>query len=136
MEASFIYKIFWLISFLVRSFAIPNPFESLQGETIEIVGIENPIIPEVINILFESLLALFTYKIVGFYYDKSERKPLKGSILYLFFYCVHTALIFVIVQFNFSALSITLVILIYIVVHILLTTITSKYRRFYTVSSY
>lgn len=127
---SCIYKVFAFISFLVRNLAIPNPFDNLQGQTIEIYGIEFPVIPKVINILFESVMYVVTYIIVGFYYDRSERKPLKGSILYLFFYLIHTAFISVIVQFNFSTLSIILAILFYLVLHILFITIKNKIRKF------
>lgn len=126
---SCIYKVFAFISFLVRNLAIPNPFDNLQGQTIEIYGIEFPVIPKVINILFESVMYVVTYIIVGFYYDRSERKPLKGSILYLFFYLIHTAFISVIVQFNFSTLSIILAILFYLVLHILFITIKNKIRK-------
>lgn len=69
----------------MRNLAIPNPFDNLQGQTIEIYGIEFPVIPEIINILVEPILGVFTFIIVGLYYDRSEKTPLKGSILYLFF---------------------------------------------------
>ena len=51
----------------------------------EINGLEFPVIPEIINILVEPILGVFTFIIVGLYYDRSEKTPLKGSILYLFF---------------------------------------------------
>lgn len=127
---SCIYKVFAFISFLVRNLAIPNPFDNLQGQTIEIYGIEFPVIPEVINILIEPILGGITYFVVGFYYSRSSGKPVIGSILYLIFYCIHTALLFVIFQFNFSALSISLVIAFYVFLHILISVITSKIRKF------
>lgn len=127
---SCIYKVFAFISFLVRNLAIPNPFDNLQGQTIEIYGIEFPVIPEIINILVEPILGVFTFIIVGLYYDRSEKTPLKGSILYLFFYWIHVGLISVIVKFNFSALSIFLVATFYVILHILISVITSKLRKF------
>lgn len=130
MEVSCIYKVFVFISFLVRNLAIPNPFDNLQGQTIEIYGIEFPVIPKVINILVEPILGVFTFIIVGLYYDRSEKTPLKGSILYLFFYWIHVGLISVIVKFNFSALSIFLVATFYVILHILISVITSKLRKF------
>ena len=114
----------------MRNLAIPNPFDNLQGQTIEIYGIEFPVIPKVINILVEPILGVFTFIIVGLYYDRSEKTPLKGSILYLFFYWIHVGLISVIVKFNFSALLIILVITSYVFLHILIAIITSKIRKF------
>ena len=114
----------------MRNLAIPNPFDNLQGQTFEIYGIEFPVIPKVINILVEPILGVFTFIIVGLYYDRSEKTPLKGSILYLFFYWIHVGLISVIVKFNFSALSIFLVATFYVILHILISVITSKLRKF------
>lgn len=132
-----IYKIFYIFSFLIRNFVVPNPFDSLRGQTIEIGGIELPVIPEFINIFIEPILGGITYFVVGFYYSRSSGKPVIGSILYLIFYCIHTALLFVIFQFNFSALSISLVIAFYVFLHILIYVITSKIRKFlYDFSNY
>lgn len=131
MEASeIIYKFFYIFSFLIRNFVIPNPFDCLQGQTIEINGVELPVIPEVINILIEPILGGITYFVVGFYYSRSSGKPVIGSILYLIFYCIHAALLFVIFHFNFSALSISLVIVFCVFLHILISVITSKIRKF------
>lgn len=126
---SCIYKVFAFISFLVRSYVMPNPFDCLQGRTIEINGVELPVIPEVINILIEPILGGITYFVVGFYYSRSSGKPVIGSILYLIFYCIHAALLFVIFHFNFSALSISLVIVFCVFLHILIAVITSKLRK-------
>lgn len=68
--------------------------------------------------------------IVGLYYSRSSGKPVIGSILYLIFYCIHTAIIFVIFQLNRSALLIILVITSYVFLHILIAIITSKIRKF------
>lgn len=108
---------------------MPNPFESLRGQTIEINGVELPVIPEIINIFIEPILGGITYFVVGFYYSRSSEKPVIGSILYLIFYCIHTAFLFVIFQFNFSVLSISLVIVFYVFLHILISVITSKIRK-------
>lgn len=127
---SCIYKVFAFISFLVRNLVIPNPFDSLRGQTIEIGGIELPVIPEIINFFIEPILGGITYFVVGFYYSRSSGKPVIGSILYLIFYCIHTVLLFVIFHFNFSALSISLVIVFCVFLHILIAVITSKIRKF------
>lgn len=124
-----IYEVFAIISAIVRNFLIPNPFDSLRGQTIEISGIEIPIIPEVINFLIEPLLGKFTFFVVGFYYNRVERKALFGSILFLFFYCFHTFNIFIVAHLNFSALSTTLVIIFSILLYILIGIITSKFRK-------
>ena len=113
----------------MRNLAIPNPFVSLQGQTIEINGVELPVIPEVINILIEPILGVFTFIIVGLYYDRSEKTPLKGSVLYFIFYWIHVGFISVIVKFNFSALSIFLVAVFYVILHILISVIASKIRK-------
>lgn len=133
---SCIYKVFAFISFLVRNLAIPNPFNSLQGQYIEINGLEFPVIPEIINILVEPILGVFTFIIVGLYYDRSEKTPLKGSILYFIFYWIHVGFISVIVKFNFSALSIFLVAVFYVLLHIMIYVITSKIRKFLYYVSY
>lgn len=131
-----IYNIFYIFSFLIRNFVVPNPFESLRGQTIEINGLELPVIPEIINVLVEPILGLFTFIIVGLYYNRCEKAPLKGSILYLFFYWIHVGLISVIVKFNFSALSITLVIIIYLLLHILIYIIKRKIGQLFYGLSY
>lgn len=131
MEAIIIiYKIFYIFSFLIRNFVVPNPFESLRGQTIEINGVELPVIPEIINIFIEPILGGITYFVVGFYYSRSSGKPIIGSVLYLLFYCIHTAIIFVIFQLNRPALLIILVITSYVFLHILIAIITSKIRKF------
>lgn len=131
------YSIVWFISKFAREFIIPNPFDCLNGKNIEIVGVDIPIIPEIIMILIDSVIVWLTYKVVGFYYSKSERKPAKGSLLFLLFYTIHILAIYVIANFNFSKLSIILTIIGYILFHILFVIIknvinntTSKIRSF------
>lgn len=132
MEAIIIiYKIFYIFSFLIRNFVVPNPFESLRGQTIEINGVELTVIPEIINIFIEPILGGITYFVVGFYYSRSSGKPIIGSVLYLLFYCIHTAIIFVIFQLNRSAFLIIIILVItsYVFLHILIAIITSKIRK-------
>lgn len=126
---SCIYKVFAFISFLVRSYVMPNPFESLLGKMIELDGVEQFFVYLPLNALLEYVLYKITYAIVGLYYNRSEKTSLKGSILYLFFYWIHVGLISVIVKFNFSALSISLVVVFYVFLHILISVITSKIRK-------
>lgn len=121
-----IYNIFYIFSLLIRNFIVPNPFERLQGQTIGINGIEFPLIPEVINILIEPILGGFTFFVVGLYYKRVERKPLKGSILYLSFYLAHTFLISGLVYFKLSTISIIFAIIFYFIFHIMIYIITSR----------
>lgn len=127
---SCIYKVFAFISFIVRSYVMPNPFESLLGKMIELDGLEQFFVYLPLNALLEYVLYKITYAIVGLYYNRSEKTSLKGCILYLLFYLIHVGLISVIVKFNFSALSIFLVATFYVILHILISVITSKLRKF------
>lgn len=121
-----IYNIFYIFSFLIRNFIVPNPFERLQGQTIVINGIEFSLNPEVINFLIGPILIGFTSFVVSFYYKRVERKPLKGSILYLSFYLAHTFLIYGLVYFKFSTISIIFAIIFYLIFHIMIYIITSR----------
>lgn len=113
------YIIVWFISKFTREFIIPNPFDCLNGKNIEFIGIEIPIIPELIMILIDSVIVWSTYKVVGFYYSRTEHKPAKGSLLFLLFYTIHIFAIYIIANFNFSKSSIILTIIGYILFHIL-----------------
>lgn len=126
---SCIYKVFAFISFIVRSYVMPNPFESLLGKMIELDGLEQFFVYLPLNALLEYVLYKITYAIVGLYYDRSEKTPLKGSILYFIFYWIHVGFISVIIKFNFSALSIFLVAAFYVILHILISVIASKIRK-------
>lgn len=73
------YKLVSGLSALIRLFVLPNPFESFKN------GI-------LINIIAEPILHAITFGTVGIFYTKGEF-PAGGSILYLFFYCIHVFLL-------------------------------------------
>ena len=87
------YQMVRFLSFFIRNFCSPNPFESLQEQTIVIQGIEIPLNPEIINYIAELALFPLTFTVVGLYYKKSDKKPVKGSLLYLLFYLFHVYLL-------------------------------------------
>jgi hypothetical protein len=85
------YKFIRTISFIIRSFCLPNPFGGIKYGFI-------------INIVIEPILQPITYGIVGLFYE-SRSAPALGSFLYLIFYSVHTILILLWSSFNFTRIS-------------------------------
>lgn len=77
----------------VRQFFMPNPFEAL-GEGLEVVLNEVPILltPDILNWIAGLGLPAFTFLIVGLYYVGGSA-PVAGSLLYMFFFCVHTGIL-------------------------------------------
>ncbi len=73
------YKLFILISVVIRTFYLPNPFINFPYGML-------------INIFIEPLLHIFTFSVVGLFYKRGEL-PFLGSFLYLFFYIVHIGLL-------------------------------------------
>lgn len=76
---------------------------------------DNPIIALVV---VDPILHFVTYKIVGLYYTKRVDNPIKGSILYMFFYVIHTVIYCLLSAFGFHWIVIVCVILLYITAHI------------------
>lgn len=74
-----IYKFIATISVFIRSFYLSNPF----------VNCENGVL---INFWVGIILGPITYGVVRLYY-RGGTMPAVGSILYLFFYIVHTGLV-------------------------------------------
>lgn len=113
------YKFISIISVVIRMFCLPNPFEPLNGKyTFMLLNAEIPITADIINWVAEPLLHFITFSITGLYYSKGRDNPAKGSFLYLFFYCVHVGLIYVLSLFSFAKLAIILVLILYIAAHI------------------
>ena len=85
---------FWI----VRQYAIPNPFEAL-GEGLVVTIREVPILlsPELLNWMADPIIAAFTFGIVGLYYI-SGSAPALGSILYMVFYALHIGLLYLILS--------------------------------------
>ena len=74
-----VYRLFALISVIIRNLYLPNPFVDLQ------YGVY-------INYLMEPLLYAFTFSVVGVFYRRGEL-PVLGSVLYLLFYILHIGLL-------------------------------------------
>lgn len=113
------YALFAAIFALIRTFCLPNPFDSL-GETftISVLGLNLPMNAFFFNTyIMSAILGLLTYPLVGLYYVKGSN-PLKGCLLYMFFYCVHTGLLHIMSLFGFSVPSIILVIVGYLMLHV------------------
>ena len=106
--------IFWL----VRQFAIPNPFEALgEGLTITIGEIPLLLTPEILNWIADPIIAAITFGVVGLYYIKGS-EPALGSILYMFFYAVHIGLLYLMLSVYPIIWLMVLIGVIYFVLHI------------------
>ena len=115
--------IFWLI----RQFLIPNPFEVLgEGITMTSKGISILLTPELLNLLADPIIFGITFGIVGFYYV-SGSAPALGSFLYMFFYCVHIAGIYLLLSIYPTMWLIVLILVIYVALHI--TALIIKFKR-------
>ncbi len=106
--------IFWF----VRQFFMPNPFEVL-GEGITITIQNSPVLltPEILNWIAGFFLPAFTFAIVGWYYSRGSF-PVLGSILYMFFFCLHTFILYLISWVYPSIFLIVLIPVVYICLHI------------------
>lgn len=112
------YKIMAGISFFIRNFCLPNPFENLKYGVI-------------INLMIEPLLHIIIFGIVGLFYEKSSA-PAWGSFLYLFFYAAHTCLIMICSIFNFDKITIIVITILYIAILITLIALKNKlFTRYY-----
>ena len=112
------YKLFLIVSILVRQFLLPNPFEALgEGLTITISGGSFLLIPDILNLIAEPILYGITYAVVGLYYDRGSNAAL-GSFLYLMFYCIHTFLLWLMSLAGFAVWAVVLVLVGYILCHV------------------
>ena len=81
---------FWL----VRQFAIPNPFDALgEGLIITIGESTMALSPELLNWIADPVIFAITFFVVGLYYTKGSL-PVLGSFLYMFFYAVHIGMLY------------------------------------------
>lgn len=114
--------LFWLI----RQFAISNPFEALgEGLTITIGKAPLLLTPEILNWIADPIIGAITFGVVGLYYIKGS-KPALGSILYMFFYTVHIGLLYLLSWLYPSVWLMVLVGVIYIGFHIGMIFLNSK----------
>ena len=74
------YKLISILSFLIRQFCLPNPFECFGDSAI------------LINLIAGIVIAPIAYLIVGIVYDKGSA-PVAGSILYFVTYSLITGLL-------------------------------------------
>lgn len=111
---SFLATLFWII----RQFAIPNPFEVLgEGLTVTIGEVPMLLSPELLNWVADPIIAAFTYGIVGLHYI-SRSDPEWGSVLYMVFYAVHMGLIYWVCSIYPAIWLMVLIGVIYIGLHI------------------
>ena len=96
------------VSFLIRNFFLPNPFE-MYGEKAFWY-----------NLIAEALVHLIAFAITGKFYEKGTR-PAVGSILYLVFYAAIMLWLWLISLALFSWWSIVLLIIAVIIISLLIT---------------
>ena len=108
------YKAVAGLSLLIRTFFLPNPFEGME------MGV-------LYNLAAGIILLPITFLIVGLFYERGSA-PVLGSLLYLFFYSIHTGLVIVCGQFNFSTTAVVAIPTIYGLM--LIGFFTLKYRLF------
>ena len=91
---TFLATLFWII----RQFAIPNPFDALGEGLVVAIGAA-PILlsPELLNWIVDPMIATITFGVVGLYYI-GRSDPALGSILYMFFYALHIGLLYLILS--------------------------------------
>lgn len=108
--------IFWII----RQYAIPNPFEAL-GDGITIILADFPFLlsPEILNWIADPIISGMTFLIVGLYYMRGSA-PALGSILYMVFYTIHIGLLYLLLSIYPLFWLMIVIVLLYIMIHILL----------------
>lgn len=77
------YRLIYIISFLIRQFLLPNPFAPLGGNA------------EIINLLVGGAFVPLSYFMTGFIYDKGS-EPAIGSILFLVVYAINTGVTYLV----------------------------------------
>ena len=114
------YQIIATISTLVRQFCLSNPFEALGDGLVVNLG-DGPILlsPVLLNWIAEPVMHGATYAIVGMFYDRGD-EPVVGSFLYLFFYCMHTFMVWLMSLAGFATWAVILILVLYVVLHLVL----------------
>ena len=102
--------IFWI----VRQFTIPNPFDALgEGLTIKLGESVVLLTPDLLNWVADPIIFAITFGVVGLYYTKGS-EPALGSILYMFFYAVHIALLYLLLTIYPLIWLMVIVVIIYV----------------------
>lgn len=102
------YHITAAICALIRFFLLPNPFQMASD------------FPEYAFLVFafaEAIIYTVTFVVVGVYYRKGFDNPVKGSLLYLAFYAIHTGLFYLIGAFGFNIVAFAIIAVLYIAAH-------------------
>ncbi len=113
------YKLMAIFSLVIRNFVLPNPFEHFPVPVSALFGVDIVIPSILLNMLIEPFLHAITFSVVGLYYKKGVDSPAKGSFLYLFFYCLHVAMLYIMSVFEFSLFAVIFLIIAYIVIQII-----------------
>ncbi len=106
------YGIIALISFIVRQFLLPNPFEPL-GDVIVNGAVWTS---DTFNLVAGLVLPALSFLTTRVYYRGGERAT--GSMLYLFFYCVYVGMLYLMSLAHFAWWAVLLIIAGYIALHI------------------
>lgn len=120
------YKLMRIISFLIRQYYIPNPFEALGNELIvDIWDASLLLTPTMLNWIAGLFLPGLTYVIVGMYYEERSN-PRLGCLLYLVFFAIHNFVLQLMSNNGFSNWSVGLILIAYVILHIILLTIKNR----------
>ena len=112
------YGIIAWISYFVRTFCLPNPFEFLGDSfVVDIWGVT--MTPFTLNVFVVGpILHLITVGLVGLYYTRHLDPPEKGSILYFLLYCIHVVILQLMGHFHFTMWIVILLLIAYAGLHI------------------
>lgn len=103
------YGITATICALIRFFVLPNRFQ---------MAADFPENSFFVLAFAEAIIHTVTFCVVDLYYRKGSDDPVKGSLLYLVFYFIHTGLFYLAGAFEFNIVAISIIVAIYISVHI------------------
>lgn len=87
-----------------------------------------PLSPECLNLLADPLIGSVTFGVVGLYYIRGSY-PVLGSFLYMFFYCVHIGLLFLILSCYPTTWLMGAVAVVYFALHILTAVLMRRFGR-------
>ncbi len=96
------YRLMTVISFIIRQFYLPNPFECFGNYA------------WFYNLIAEAVLVPVSYAIVGIFYTSGEA-PVIGSFLFLLAYAALTGILWLLGLVNFAWWTIALVVAILII---------------------
>ncbi len=106
------YKVYYVVTLLfslARLFLLPNRFQ---------MAADFPENAFQVLVLAEGIIHAITFTVVSLYYRNGLDNPVKGSILYLVFYFIHTGLFYLVGAFGFNIVAIAIIAALYIAVHI------------------